>query len=547
MYPVTDIYNEKIISDNREFTVRVIFDGTTRELTGTTIQNITLDEITNSGDALTMGSACSNKVVINLIEPPTDIDYNGSSFVVKVGVGGVEIPLGRFYSTTTETNNDFKTIQLTAYDGFCRMTGKYEATVEAETTLQAVYNDLKAQLYDKCGIVLKDRNCPEYAISNFPYLDITYTQAIGYVAGCLGGFARFDRNGELEIAWYTDSEKVIPQNLQYMSGFKRTTAKRLMVTSLATGTQDNPIVKGNGVNGTQINFENPYITDEMAENIFQSVNGFTYTPCSVKWRGNPAMQAGDIVQVLDKEGEAHTVLIMSHSLKVGSGCNDTIECKGTGETEAEFSGRFESVGKKIEKVYATFEQAILDATNAITGNNGGYVVFHDSKDKTTGKPDGKPDEILVMDTPYIDTATKVWRWNKEGLGYAESKTPGEAYYGSYGMALTADGCINASLITTGRLNAEMIAIGDENSDYIRLKDGVMHFGSAKDDLTLRLGSITANGSTQQQLAFFSGDTRIAYFSNNSFEIDNMEGGMMRLMNFGFIFRPSGNLTFTKVR
>ena len=539
MYPVTDSYKEKIISDVREFAVRVTFDGTT-VLTGTTIQNIALEELTNSGDALTMGSACSSKVVINLINPPTNIDYDNSPLIVEVGVGEEYIPLGKFYATTPETSNDFKTLTLTAYDGFCKMTGKYNAKVNANPTLQAVYDDLKAQLLAECGITLKSRVCPTYTISNFPYLDITYTQAIGYVAGCLGGFARFDRTGELEISWYTDIEKTIPQNLQYLGGFKRTTAKSLTITSIATGTEENPIVKGNGANGTQINFENPYITDEMAEDIYASINGFTYTPCNVKWRGNPAIQAGDIVQVLDKDGAAHIVPIMSHSLKVGSGCNATIDCKGTGETEAEFSGRFESVGKKIEKVYKTFEQAILDATNAITGNSGGYVKLHD----TNG--DGKPDEILVMDSEDIRLATKVWRWNKEGLGYSYNPA-GNAYEGAYGLALTADGRINASLITTGRLNAEMVAIGDDDTDYIRLRDGIIHFGSANDDLTMQLGTINIGGTLQKQLAFFSGDKRIAYFSNNSFEIDNMEGGMMRLMNFGFIFRPSGNLTFTKVK
>ena len=455
-------------------------------------------------------------------------------------MGEEYIPLGKFYATTPETSNDFKTLTLTAYDGFCKMTGKYEAKVDSETTLQKVYDDLKTQLYNNCGITLKSRVCPAYTISNFPYLDITYTQAIGYVAGCLGGFARFDRVGELEIAWYTNTDKLIPQNLQYMSGFKRTTAKELTITSIATGTQENPIVKGNGVNGTQINFENPYITEEMADAIYLAVNGLTYTPCNVKWRGDPAIQAGDIVQALDKDGTTHIVLVMSHSLKVGSGCNATITCKGTGETEAEFSGRFESAGKKIEKVYQTFEQAILVATNAITGNSGGYVKLHD----TNG--DGKPDEILVMDSEDINLATKVWRWNKEGLGYSYNPA-GNAYEGAYGLALTADGRINASMITTGRLNAEMVAIGDETSDYIRIKDGIMHFGSANDDLTLRLGNISVDGTPQKQVAFYFGNVRKAYFSNNSFEIDDMEGGMFRLMNFGYIFRPSGNLTFTKVK
>lgn len=538
MYPVTDSYNEKIISDVREFAVRVTFDGTT-VLTGTTIQDIALEELTNSGDALTMGSACSSKVVINLINPPPNIDYDNSPLIVEVGVGEEYIPLGKFYATTPETSNDFKNLQLTAYDGFCKMAGKYNAKVDTETTLQEVYDDLKAQLYENCGITLKERVCPSYTISNFPYLDITYTQAIGYVAGCLGGFARFDRTGELEIAWYTDSEQTIPPTLQYMGGFKRTTSKSLTVTSIATGTEEKPIVKGNGVNGTQINFENPYITDEMAEDIYASVNGLTYTPCNVKWRGNPAIQAGDIVQVLDKDGGTHVVLIMSHSLKVGSGCNATIECKGTGETESEFSGRFESVGKKIEKVYANFENAILNATNAITGNSGGYVKIHD----TNG--DGKPDEILIMDSENMDLATKVWRWNKEGLGYAYNAAGG-AYAGPYATAITADGQIVANFITTGTLSAERISVENFDADdptvitdYIRFGEGTMTFGKGDSAITLKLEN--------NQVAFYGGDTRIAYFSNNSFEIENMTNGMMRLQNFGFLFRTSGNLTFTKVK
>lgn len=92
--------------------------------------------------------------------------------------------------------------------------------------------------------------------------------------------------------------------------------------------------------------------------------------------------------------------------------------------------------------------AINNATSLITGNKGGYVVLHDSDN------DGEPDEILVMNTPSIATATKVWRWNKNGLGYSST-----GYAGSYGLAMTADGAIVADFITTGTLNANLIKAG----------------------------------------------------------------------------------------
>ncbi len=545
MYLVSENYANRILSDNRKFALRLTFIASSTEITGATIQNIAVDELVNSTDALTMGCACSNKITVNLLNPPRDIDYDGAGFKAEVWlqtsdvpVDYEKVPLGVFYGAVPETSNDFKNLKLTAYDGFCKMTGKYIPNVGNETTLQAVYDDLKEQLLSNCGVVLKERTLPEYPISNFPNLDITYTQAIGYVAGCLGEFARFDRNGELELAWYTDTGLLIDRSQQYMGGFKRTTDKPLTITSLTTGTQDNPIVRGDGANGTNINFENPYITDQMADDIYSKIkNNVIYTPCQVKWRGNPAIQAGDALKVLDKDGETHTVLVMSQSLMVGGGCNANIECKGQTKTTSEFSNKFESTSQKIDRVYKTLEVAILEATNKIAGNSGGYVVIHD----TNG--DGKPDEILILDSEEIPIATKVWRWNKEGLGYSYNAS-GNAYSGPYRTAITADGQINADFITTGTLNAERIAVETHDdktgllTDYIRFENGTMVFGEGNSALKLKLEN--------DQIAFYRNDTRIGLFSPNSFELENLTNGKVRFQNFGFIPRPSGNLTFTKL-
>jgi hypothetical protein len=446
------------------------------------------------------------------------------------------VPLGKFYATDPDTNNDFKNLKLTAYDGFCKMTDKYIPTVPNDTTLQAVYDDLREQLYSNCGITLKERTLPAYRIPEFPYLDITYTQAIAYVAGCLGGFARFDRMGELEIAWFQESGEEISRQMQYMNGFKRTLNKSVIVTSLSTGTEENLIVKGDGASGLQINFENPYITNSMADDIYSRINRFSYTPCSVMWRGDPAIQAGDIVHAFDKDGYPHTVLVMSQTIKVGGGCNAKIDCKGSGETKNTFSSNFEPLGQKLERLNVKLEKAILDATGAITGNKGGVVVLHDTNN------DGKPDELLIMDVENIALATKVWRWNKAGLGYAYNPT-GNAYLGPYKTAITADGQINADFITTGELSAERISVDTYDgmgrlTDYIRFGDGFIELGETDNAIKLKLEN--------NQIAFYRNDVRIAWFTNNSFEIENLTEGKIRFQNFGFIPRASGNLTFTKL-
>ena len=86
------------------------------------------------------------------------------------------------------------------------------------------------------------------------------------------------------------------------------------------------------------------------------------------------------------------------------------------------------------------KSAINDATDLITGNKGGYILLHDSDE------DGYPDELLIMNTSDISTATKVWRWNLSGLGYSST-----GYSGPFGLAMTMDGSIVADYIKTGNL------------------------------------------------------------------------------------------------
>ena len=111
-----------------------------------------------------------------------------------------------------------------------------------------------------------------------------------------------------------------------------------------------------------------------------------------------------------------------------------------------------SIVNSISSSTSAFQQmlqsAIMNATALITGNSGGYLILHDSNG------DGTPDELLIMNTPDISTATKVWRWNQAGLGYSDN-----GYNGPYELGMTMDGEIVADFITAGELNGDIIKAG----------------------------------------------------------------------------------------
>ena len=96
----------------------------------------------------------------------------------------------------------------------------------------------------------------------------------------------------------------------------------------------------------------------------------------------------------------------------------------------------------VSRATAELNKAIQRATDAITGQSGGYVVLN---------PALNPQEILIMDAPSIEDALNVWRWNAGGLGFSST-----GYNGTYTTAITYDGVIVADFIAAGTLNGALL-------------------------------------------------------------------------------------------
>lgn len=108
-------------------------------------------------------------------------------------------------------------------------------------------------------------------------------------------------------------------------------------------------------------------------------------------------------------------------------------------------------GLKVDSISGSLkkdiDRKIDNATQLITGGNGGYVYTHLSND-------GHPDEILIMDQPSVESATNIIRMNRNGIGFSTS-----GYNGTFKNAWTIDGNFVADFITAGTMLADRIRGG----------------------------------------------------------------------------------------
>lgn len=149
---------------------------------------------------------------------------------------------------------------------------------------------------------------------------------------------------------------------------------------------------------------------------------------------------------------------------------------------------------------------VNESSQLITGNLGGYVILHDADG------DGKPDEILIMNTDDPSTATQVWRFNKGGLGY------GNSYAGPFDdIALTSDGKINASRIVTGTLTANVIKAGvlsdAQGNSSINMANGSATMSEFKSKMKFSL--VNASNVSKADFYISGGNTSLAMRPSSS--------------------------------
>lgn len=133
---------------------------------------------------------------------------------------------------------------------------------------------------------------------------------------------------------------------------------------------------------------------------------------------------------------------------------------------------------------STFSQSSIlqsakdNASSLIQTATNGYIVL-------VPDDNGNPKELLIMDTADVETATKVWRWNVNGLGYSKN-----GYNGTYGLAMTMDGAIVADFITSGTMYADRIKGGTLYLGGSNNSDGVLRIKNASGT---EIGSWTKDG------------------------------------------------------
>lgn len=386
----------------------------------------------------------SVKIVVTYTDKKVDT-FNPTLSLVDYDDSGNQVTSNVKFSTERiEVNshlwNEVSTVEIYIY-GFQNVTGNLDRGFDL------IYFENTSQLNIVNGKLYVDKN----SLGNYSSREV-----LGYMAGVLGCNAVTDRKGNVTLKAFENSNFKIPLEQQFMNGVSKVVATPLSIDYITTGASSeendnsNIIIVGEGAFG--FNFENPFLSQAFSpnsqlavQNIYDKYKGMTLISCTVSYRGNPAVDCGDIVQIENPDGSYSNVFVLNQTLSVTGGFTENIDSA----IKTDVSKDFVSVppSKRLDFKLDDFANAYAEIIRNLTGAEGGYVKLVTDKDDkvraiaiTQNDIEVKWDEtnkkVVTADNSYV----AMWVWSYGGLGFTSNGGK------SYNVAINMQGQIYAETI-----------------------------------------------------------------------------------------------------
>lgn len=337
MYSVSNAYINAVHASSRDIrNLSVTVGGQT--YSGGKIRGLSLKEsVSENSDRLLPGCAACASIETTIVGVLSD-SLIGSEMTAKSGVvlpgGTIEyVPLGVFIVQDVQHAPGTNISTLIGYDRMSLLDGEdfshwREGTYDPKTVRLSYAEVLNSIVpFDNSGAI-QWASVPSYIQEDSfivrPYLEdlLGYNckELLGYVAGLYGKFARFTRNGKLEFAWYSHCGLTIPSKANYLDG--------LTIKSANDVTDTITYYSVDGIGSTGYG---DYTNDLVSVGTAVLADPITTvsSPGTLKYRGNPAIRAGDVVTVTLRGGSTRRFSVSEHTLTFsGGGLSGLIESHG---------------------------------------------------------------------------------------------------------------------------------------------------------------------------------------------------------------------------
>lgn len=370
MYQVSEALDKVISGSGRTFYARLngISDG---------IQEIVQTNFSTPDSYFYVGGAIASKIEVSMFTKSQEF-VKGTEVRFEIGATAdstIEwIPMG--YFTIKEQKKDRNLLTFTAYD---RLESKLAKAYKSKIVKYPVESkEFLTDISEQTGVEFNTSKLSDSLMIDKiltvndqsgektykePFDGFTMQQVVGYIAQLHGTFAICDRNGKVTFRWYealttdhpgkigdTAGSYLKDQNLSFIYNtieFLKESHTYLIKTNryfddllqsetmcqisgISCDTENNHYESGTNIN---TNLSNPVMTQEWLDKILKKIKDMSYYPVSFSFMGDPRLDVGDVVTIVDAKNNLIDVPVMQHTITFDGGLLSEVASYGFEEKE----------------------------------------------------------------------------------------------------------------------------------------------------------------------------------------------------------------------
>lgn len=370
MYQASEALDKVISGSGRTFYARLneISDG---------IQEIVQTNFSTPDSYFYVGGAIASKIEVSMFTKSQEF-VKGTEVRLEIGAtadGAIEwIPMG--YFTIKEQKKDRNLLTFTAYD---RLESKLAKAYKSKIVKYPVESkEFLTDISEQTGVEFDTSKLSDTLMIDKiltvndqsgeksykePFDGFTMQQVVGYIAQLHGTFAICDRNGKVTFKWYealttdhpgkigdTAGSYLKDQNLSFIYNtieFLKESHTYLIKTNryfddllqsetmcqisgISCDTENNHYESGTNIN---TNLSNPVMTQEWLNKILEKIKDTRYYPVSFSFMGDPRLDVGDVVTIVDAKNNLIDVPVMQHTITFDGGLLSEVASYGFEEKE----------------------------------------------------------------------------------------------------------------------------------------------------------------------------------------------------------------------
>lgn len=370
MYQASEALDKVISGSGRTFYARLngISDG---------IQEIVQTNFSTPDSYFYVGGAIASKIEVSMFTKSQKF-VKGTEIRFEIGAtadGAIEwIPMG--YFTIKEQKKDRNLLTFTAYD---RLESKLAKAYKSKIVKYPVESkEFLTDISEQTGVEFDTSKLSDTLMIDKiltvndqsgektykePFDGFTMQQVVGYIAQLHGTFAICDRSGKVTFRWYgalatdhpgkigdTAGSYLKDQNLSFIYNtieFLKESHTYLIKTNryfddllqsetmcqisgISCDTENNHYESGTNIN---TNLSNPVMTQEWLNKILKKIKDMSYYPVSFSFMGDPRLDVGDVVTIVDAKNNLIDVPVMQHTITFDGGLLSEVASYGFEEKE----------------------------------------------------------------------------------------------------------------------------------------------------------------------------------------------------------------------